>query len=367
MRDLRCLSLDARSMSPSSAEHEKLKVSSPSQANLFSPSALFQSCSSPKINRPPLLLQPRNDPCSSNNPAPPSPLGALQLDLYTRQLGPIMYNAPENSICVGKLHLRVTYDSKCSDLAVHLIEAHNLSPSDENGFREVYVRLEIKPEIDQRKRETNIFRFETNPYFNQHFKFPISRDQLQLTETELILLVLDADKSNDISGELKINLADMDLSKSNEIWGDIIKVKRQAIDRPELLISLNYLPQAARLTLVVIRAKNLENDELFARIYLIQNGKRVKKKKTEFSKKSYNEHIWNEAFTFNLPSSNFNNSGLEIYILENGNNEQDAVGSCGIGLDDSIGKDDTLGRDHWKEMMHNPRKPISRWHPIITQ
>ena len=100
-----------------------------------------------------------------------------------------MYNAPENSICVGKLHLRVTYDSKCSDLAVHLIEAHNLCPSDENGFREVYVRLEIKPEIDQRKRETNIFRFETNPYFNQHFKFPISRDQLQLTETELILLV----------------------------------------------------------------------------------------------------------------------------------------------------------------------------------
>lgn len=100
-----------------------------------------------------------------------------------------MYNAPENSICVGKLHLRVTYDSKCSDLAVHLIEAHNLCPSDENGFREVYVRLEIKPEIDQRKRDTNIFRFETNPYFNQHFKFPISRDQLQLTETELILLV----------------------------------------------------------------------------------------------------------------------------------------------------------------------------------
>lgn len=118
-----------------------------------------------------------------------SPLGALQLDLYTRQVGPIVYNAPENSICVGKLHLRVTYDSKCSDLAVHLIEAHNLVPSDENGFREVYVRLEIKPEIDQRKRETNIFRFDTNPYFNQHFKFPISRDQLQLTETELILLV----------------------------------------------------------------------------------------------------------------------------------------------------------------------------------
>lgn len=83
--------------------------------------------------------------------------------------------------------MRVNYDSKCSDLQIHLIEAHNLCPFEEGGFREVYVRLELKPEIDQRKRETNIFRFDTNPYFNQHFKFPVSRDQL--SEKELILQV----------------------------------------------------------------------------------------------------------------------------------------------------------------------------------
>lgn len=73
MRDLRCLSLDARSMSPSMLEQGALKPSSPSQSNLFfsSPGAnLFQSTSSPKINRPPLLLQPRNDTCASC-PAPP--------------------------------------------------------------------------------------------------------------------------------------------------------------------------------------------------------------------------------------------------------------------------------------------------------
>lgn len=82
----------------------------------------------------------------------------------------------------------------------------------------------------------------------------------------LLQKVLDADKSCDISGELKINLDDMDLSKSNEIWGDIVKVKRQAIDRPELLVSLNYLPQAARLTVNVARAKNLENEDLFVKV-----------------------------------------------------------------------------------------------------
>lgn len=78
--------------------------------------------------------------------------------------------------------------------------------------------------------------------------------------------VLDADKSCDISGELKVNLEDMDLSKSNEIWGDIVKVKRQTIDRPELLVSLNYLPQAARLTINITKAKNLEAEDLFVKV-----------------------------------------------------------------------------------------------------
>lgn len=125
--------------------------------------------------------------------------------------------------------------------------------------------------------------------------------------------VLDADKcSSDISGELKVSIADIDLTKSNEIWGDIIRVKRTHLDRPELLISLNFLPGAERLTVVVMKAKNLEFEEVFVKFYLIQNGKRIKKKKTNFSKKSYADHIWNEAFTFNLPSSSFNNSGLEV-------------------------------------------------------
>lgn len=123
--------------------------------------------------------------------------------------------------------------------------------------------------------------------------------------------MLDADKcSSDISGELKVSIADIDLTKSNEIWGDIIRVKRQHLDRPELLISLNFLPGAERLTVVVMKAKNLEFDEVYVKFYLIQNGKRIKKKKTNFSKNG--DHIWNEAFTFNLPSSSFNSSGLEV-------------------------------------------------------
>lgn len=111
-----------------------------------------------------------------------------------------------------------------------------------------------------------------------------------------------------------MSIADIDLTKSNEIWGDIIRVKRTHLDRPELLISLNFLPGAERLTVVVMKAKNLDFEEIVVKFYLIQNGKRIKKKKTNFSKKSYADHIWNEAFTFNLPSSSFNSSGLEVSL-----------------------------------------------------
>lgn len=88
---------------------------------------------------------------------------------------------------MGKLHLRVKYDSHLFDLAVHLIEAHNLRPIEEGGFRDPYVRLQLEPEVDTRKRQTAIHRGEAHPYFDQNFKFPVSRDQLQ--GKELILQV----------------------------------------------------------------------------------------------------------------------------------------------------------------------------------
>lgn len=54
--------------------------------------------------------------------------------------------------------------------------------------------------------------------------------------------------------------------KSNEIWGDIVRVKI-VLDRPELLVSLNYLPQAERLTVNVMKARNLDDfDDIFVKV-----------------------------------------------------------------------------------------------------
>lgn len=75
----------------------------------------------------------------------------------------------------------------------------------------------LNPSVDNRKRQTNIYRGESHPYFDQYFKFPVSRDQLQ--GKELILQVIDDDRysQNETMGEVRVSIDEVDISKSVEV------------------------------------------------------------------------------------------------------------------------------------------------------
>ncbi|XP_055302145.1 synaptotagmin-6 [Sitodiplosis mosellana] len=353
-------SLDARCSSSTSTDTSELSPSC--LASLASSTACASTaCISPKLGRclSPLLLTPKalNNVDPSNTAAPASPLGTLQPDLYRGHEGPVYINAPDDNLAFGKLHFHLKYDSHLCDLAVHLIEAQSLCSIDEGGFRDPLVRLALSPEVDNRKREAIIARGEHHPYFDQHFKFPVSRDQLP--GKELIMQVMDCDRysQNDAMGEVRINIDEMDLTKSVEIWAELIRKRKPPVERPELLLSLNYLPQAERLTIVLMKAKNLETvQEPYVKMYLIVNGKRMKKKKSSPGKSDPSNPVWNEAFTFNFSQSNLQNAALEIYVVSSGG-ESNAIGSCGIGP-----LEHGLGRQHWQDMIHNARQPIALWH-----
>lgn len=126
---MRAISLDARSCSPATTIESDMRVASQnSLSSLFAGPSGTHHLNSPKISNrclSPLLIPPRTPAgieAAQMNCGPASPLGALQLDLYTRQEGPLYINCPENATSLGRLHLRVKYDSHLCDLAVHLIE-----------------------------------------------------------------------------------------------------------------------------------------------------------------------------------------------------------------------------------------------------
>ena len=52
-------------------------------------------------------------------------------------------------------------------------------------------------------------------------------------------------------------MMDIEVISSIEIWGEITKGKKPREEFQELLISLSYLPSAERLTVVVLKARNL--------------------------------------------------------------------------------------------------------------
>ncbi|CAH1111363.1 unnamed protein product [Psylliodes chrysocephalus] len=187
----------------------------------------------------------------------------------------------------------------------------------------------------------------------------------------LVLQVFDYDRfsRNDVIGEVTMVMSEFDVANSVEIWGEITRNKKPREDIQEILVSLSYLPSAERLTVVLLKARNLlvpqckGNSELqaFVKVYLIVNGKRTKKKKTAV-KKGSSSPVWNEALTFTLSANNIANAAIEISIFDQGTDiivNNILIGICTIGP-----KESGPEKDHWIDMTQSPRKAIACWHTV---
>lgn len=204
---------------------------------------------------------------------------------------------------------------------MHLIEAQELAASEQGGFSDPYVKLTLSPEVDNRKRQTPYQHNDSNPVFDQHFKFPVSHEELQ--DKTLLLQVLDYDRfsRNDVVGSVRIALEELDITSTSplEVWSDISRERKPPEETQEVFISLSYLPSAERLTLTVLKARNLftapgkDSLDPFVKVGLLCGEKRVKKKKTA-TRKATRCPVWNEAMTFNVPASSLQSSAIEVSI-----------------------------------------------------
>ena len=81
----------------------------------------------------------------------------------------------------------------------------------------------------------------------------------------------------------------------------------QSQGRGELLVSLCWQPEASKLKVVVLKARNLPKMDVtgladpYVKIYLLCNNQRIAKKKTHVKKHTLNP-IFNESIVFEIPS-----------------------------------------------------------------
>uniref|UniRef100_A0A8C5BGM4 C2 domain-containing protein n=1 Tax=Gadus morhua TaxID=8049 RepID=A0A8C5BGM4_GADMO len=128
----------------------------------------------------------------------------------------------------------------------------------------------------------------------------------------------------------------------------------------DICLSLRYVPTAGKLTVVVLEAKNLKKMDVgglsdpYVKIHLMQNGKRMKKKKTTTKKHTLNPYF-NESFSFELNHPSV--CVLLFLYIEDWKN--DAIGKVLLG-----GNSTGTELCHWSDMLANPRRPIAQWHAL---
>ncbi|XP_032452194.1 synaptotagmin 1 isoform X4 [Nasonia vitripennis] len=274
----------------------------------------------------------------------------------------------QSEVKLGRLQYKLEYDFNSNSLAVTVIKAEELPALDMGGTSDPYVKVYLLPD-KKKKFETKVHRKTLNPEFNETFTFKGVPYADAMNKT-LVFAIFDFDRfsKHDQIGEVKVPLCQVDLAQTIEEWRELQSVEGEGGQDNKLgdiCFSLRYVPTAGKLTVVILEAKNLKKMDVgglsdpYVKIALMQNGKRLKKKKTSIKKCTLNPY-YNESFTFEVPFEQIQKVNLMVTVVDYDR----------IGTSEPIGKV-ILGYNasgtelrHWSDMLASPRRPIAQWHTL---
>ncbi|XP_055606578.1 synaptotagmin-4-like isoform X2 [Uranotaenia lowii] len=294
----------------------------------------------------------------------------------------LRYLADRSALVVSVVRCRglpgKNHNSTTTDLTA--LPAGPLCNGNENvkqGATDPYVKLQLLPD-KQHKVKTRVVRNTRNPVYDEDFTFyGLTLSELAGMSLHFVVLSFDRYSRDDVIGEVVCPLSGIDLQQieiqqvalSREIQPRSLKIRAQG--RGELLISLCWQPAAARLTVVLLKARNLPRMDVtgladpYVKIYLLYNGQRIAKKKTHVKKRTLSP-VFNESFAFDIPSTEgagatLEGVSLELMLLDwDRVTKNEVIGRLELGGPRSTGS----ALNHWKEVCNSPRRQIADWHKL---
>ncbi|KAG2460052.1 SYT10 protein, partial [Polypterus senegalus] len=249
-------------------------------------------------------------------------IGRIKPELYKQKSIDSDDSKKEDIQTCGKLNFTLQYDYENEMLVVRIVKALELPAKDITGTSDPYVKIYLLPDR-KKKFQTRVHRKTLDPIFDETFQFPVAYDQL--TSRKLHFSVYDFDRftSHDMIGEVIVdNLFEIsDLSRETTVWKDIHCATTESVDLGEIMYSLCYLPTAGRMTLTVIKCRNLKamditgSSDPYVKVSLMCDGRRLKKRKTTTKKNTLNP-VYNEAIIFDIPPENVEQVSLSIMVMD---------------------------------------------------
>ncbi|GAB1607817.1 synaptotagmin-12-like [Argonauta hians] len=265
---------------------------------------------------------------------------------------------------IGQLEFALEYDKEVSELVITIIQAKDLQPNQFTGLLDTYIRVMM---IGGKtvKFSTKVQKNTTDPVYKERFLFNLEQSQVDNKVIQFQVFSVDKYARHKVIGESEIKVGDIDLRLPIKMWLNLRDLDERHAEFGDIMFSLSYLPTAERLTIVIVKARNLkwasnkDTGDPFVKVYLLQNGKKINKKRTTV-KRSESNPIFNEAMIFSVPATALSTVQLRITVAEIvADNRTPSLGHVIVG-------NSTSGTElsHWNQMMTSLRKPVAMWHNL---
>ncbi|XP_005109990.3 synaptotagmin-9 [Aplysia californica] len=293
-------------------------------------------------------------------------LGVIKPELYKQAS---VDSLRSEHVPCGKLFFSLRYSQEEASLVVNVTRAENLPAKDFSGTSDPYVKVYLMPDR-KTKHQTKVHRKTLNPEFNEKFSFTVLYEDLSGRSLQFNIYDFDRFSRHDVIGAVKVKdiLGEGSLSKETFFVRDIYASQQEKADIGEVMLSLCYLPTAGRLTLTVVKARNLKAMDItgyadpYVKVCLMCQGRRIKKRKTSVQRNTLNP-VFNEALVFDVPQESVEDVHLLVKVVDYDRIGSDEFMGC-VTLGPKVGGQ---GREHWYEMLETPRRPVAQWYPLMEQ
>ncbi|XP_006814038.1 synaptotagmin-2-like [Saccoglossus kowalevskii] len=303
------------------------------------------------------------------------PLDELKLQDYQQRKG--KENVSPSKYGLGKICFSVFFVKQCEQLTVTLLEAVHLPAQNMRGSADPYVKIVLLPD-KRRKQFTKVHRKTLNPRFDETFKFNLPPEGLKSRTLQMVVYDFDRFSRPAVVGHVAFPLKQVDFKAPDNgkqfIWKNITNIIPNELKRGELLVSLTYLPNAKRLNVVVLKAKEVHNSNsakitaneyLIVEVNMVMSGRVVKSKRTSRVKGTSNPEF-DEAFSMFLARKDTDKTCIVITMMhQRGTGLFKCSKPIGRTVIGPFMYSTDNGLLHWDAAMQAQRSSVAQWHTLV--